>query len=856
MITLNNFLKQDVDVSSLPNKLKTAYNFTVKYIEIYGTSKAVDDAINKSIQGLNKHINNPSKPKQQTLTSPIDIFIHKAGSTFRGIPTAEIKTLLAAITRFKKDKEDWAQYNEDGDLGVFNFTEKEESALGIPENYNSKNQPKTNLLTTDNYYGELKLSEVGETILAAYEKFASKKANLKPITTGQLMLFGIDGVGSDFTKSLKQFFAKTFKGNIIVVAYPKEFLLKNGFPSAPIVIRTTTLADKVNKHQLKYAELKHLPTLINNPLMLFKSKVIEGAFNVILEKENHEGLLCCSIHLDKKINQMVVSEIASIHGRNINQLINWVNNDLLIDAQTKKIEKIFSDSGFNSPKSKNLLDLIISANINKNITNPTPTPNNLNEENNSLLGVKARKNEFWTEIHGEIKLVEMLENGMITWHDFTKGKCTGIRAKSELFKRKKEAADYFKVKSLNGVDNVNEQFNKELDLLIQGKLPKNHVFYLGDMSDILNALSVKILPIEMQANRLYRKATQKNHLFDLALLKNLPEKLNNPIMVFNSKTVEGSLVVLIELASNDNNLVVAIELNKQVFDWKKGKISIQSIRSIYPKSTITDVLNWIEKDGLLLWVSKKKALDLLVRWRSNYANATQQIKGCTNIVQNFNNPTPTPNNLNGENNNLFGLQPLGSTKKGKTYRLRGDLGQFLGEYDRNNYTIVVRGDKGAGKSRLLYQLINAFAAKQHSVAFLSLEMGLNSSITERYKNEYISKRNLKRVDITDLAPTYENLNEICKKYDVVAIDSWTKLRDITQNDFDRLQKENPGTIIICIFQSTTGKITRGGNMPEYDAGMVIQVNNGGLAECEKNRYAPTDKVYNVFTKKFEEATND
>lgn len=40
-------------------------------------------------------------------------------------------------------------------------------------------------------------------------------------------------------------------------------------------------------------------------------------------------------------------------------------------------------------------------------------------------------------------------------------------------------------------------------------------------------------------------------------------------------------------------------------------------------------------------------------------------------------------------------------------------------------------------------------------------------------------------------------------------------------------------------------------MPEYDAGTVIQVNKGGLAECEKNRYAPTDKIYDVFTKSLE-----
>ncbi len=589
MITLNNFLKHDIDVSGLPNKLKTAYNFTVKYIEIYGTSKVIDDAIKKSIRGLNKHINETSKPKQQTLTNPIDIFIHKAGSAFRGIPTSEIKTLLTAINRLKKDKEDWKQYSEDGDLGIFQFTEKEESELGIPENYNSKNQPKTSLLTSDNYFGELKLSETGETILAAYEKFASKKTNLKPITTGQLMLFGID--------------------------------------------------------------------------------------------------------------------------------------------------------------------------------------------------------------------------------------------------------------------DVNERFNKELDLLIQGKLPKNHILNLGMPSNALLSVGIPNLPIELSSSRLLSKSIQSEHPFDLSIVKNLPNLISKPLIVFTSATELNSFVVVVEITHKGKNFVIPIRIN-----WTNGEKTVNSVRSVHYRMSNMHIVNWIN-ERLHVWVNKKNTLNWLSKQRYNSADVKQLIKSATNIIQNFNNPTPTPNNLNEENNNLFGLQPLGSTKKGKTYRLRGHLGQFLGEYDRNNYTVVVRGDKGAGKSRLLYQLINAFAGKQLRIAFLSLEMSLNSSITERYKKEYISKPNLKRIDITDLAPTYEDLNAICKKYDVVAIDSWTKLRDITQGDFDKLQKENPGTIIICIFQSTTGKITRGGNMPEYDAGMVIQVNDGGLAECEKNRYAPTDKIYNVFSMKIEETIN-
>lgn len=201
---------------------------------------------------------------------------------------------------------------------------------------------------------------------------------------------------------------------------------------------------------------------------------------------------------------------------------------------------------------------------------------------------------------------------------------------------------------------------------------------------------------------------------------------------------------------------------------------------------------------------------------------------------------------------LFGFTSLNEPqKKVKTYRLNGDLGELLGEFDRTCYTIALRGDKGAGKSRLLYQIINAFASKNFSCGILSAEMDKNALISHRYRDEYINKKNLNKVDITSKSFTYDEINQICKLFDVVAIDSWTKMQGLTQVDLDRLQKENPQTIIVSIFQSTTGKVARGGNMVEYDCGTVIHVHEGGKAICEKNRYTPTDKIYNVFTQKLD-----
>ncbi len=68
----------------------------------------------------------------------------------------------------------------------------------------------------------------------------------------------------------------------------------------------------------------------------------------------------------------------------------------------------------------------------------------IKQKQHSLGGLRARKDEYWTDIKGEIKLVKLLSNGMIEYDDYFKGKVRNICMKSELFKAKADAIKYFK----------------------------------------------------------------------------------------------------------------------------------------------------------------------------------------------------------------------------------------------------------------------------------------------------------------------------------------------------------------------------------------------------------------------------
>lgn len=185
-------------------------------------------------------------------------------------------------------------------------------------------------------------------------------------------------------------------------------------------------------------------------------------------------------------------------------------------------------------------------------------------------------------------------------------------------------------------------------------------------------------------------------------------------------------------------------------------------------------------------------------------------------------------------------------------KLPGDLGKFLGEIERLQYALLLRGDKGAGKTRLTYQLMNLFASQNYSVAAFTLEIMKESDLVRRMMEAYILPENRKHISVASEAPNgIDTVREAAKYFDVVVIDSFTKL-NCPQIELDKLRNDYPNTYFIIVFQSTVAGTARGGSAAEYDAGAVLQVGSGGMAIFEKNRYATDEsqgKIYSVFDQK-------
>lgn len=184
------------------------------------------------------------------------------------------------------------------------------------------------------------------------------------------------------------------------------------------------------------------------------------------------------------------------------------------------------------------------------------------------------------------------------------------------------------------IDEVNDQFNAELQQQIEGSLPKGHIYQLGHPSEALQAAGIPNLPIELAASRLSDKSMQANHPFELSEIENLPEAIQQPLAVFRSATHIGSYVVMTEIEHQGKNYVAAIQTHRQ-----KGRLEINDIRSIYPKNN-GQIANWID-EGLLEYAETQKMVEWLSKQRSNSAEVRKLFNHATNIVNSFENPTLT-----------------------------------------------------------------------------------------------------------------------------------------------------------------------------------------------------------------------
>ena len=175
-------------------------------------------------------------------------------------------------------------------------------------------------------------------------------------------------------------------------------------------------------------------------------------------------------------------------------------------------------------------------------------------------------------------------------------------------------------------------------------------------------------------------------------------------------------------------------------------------------------------------------------------------------------------------------------KSPDSFRLPGELGNFLQDIQPFKYSIVLTGDPHAGKTELVTQIINAFCAIKKRVGWWSIEQGgMESKNTKEAIDRNITKENQKYLSVTGEAKNGINtIKEEAKFFDVIVIDSFQKL-GVPSTQFDSLRHQFPNKIWVVIFQQNGAGGTRGGVSADYDSPVLIKVHR--VDETFKNNYA-------------------
>ena len=189
------------------------------------------------------------------------------------------------------------------------------------------------------------------------------------------------------------------------------------------------------------------------------------------------------------------------------------------------------------------------------------------------------------------------------------------------------------------LEETNNRFNNELQMQIDGTLPKGHIYDLGYPSAILLSAGIENLLIELSAERIAIKASpdyRRKHHFDLPSIKDLVKAINNPIAVFKSTRQDGAKVILTDLLHNGCHFVVIMNHYTNPHS-RKEHISVNSVKSLYPKDNVADLMNWFRSgDKLIAWVDKEKALNFISTQSTNLIAGGNEIQSSTyNIVKNL-----------------------------------------------------------------------------------------------------------------------------------------------------------------------------------------------------------------------------
>ena len=395
---------------------------------------------------------------------------------------------------------------------------------------------------------------------------------------------GLDELNKRFNEELEMYKKGGLPDNHrFELGMPSAYLKSAGFPMLPISMRVSLLSKKsaLNRHPFEASDLNNLVHAIRKPIAIF-TYTKDDMRNLIVDVERDGKQFLVGVTLNYKANGIEINSVSGLFPKDSIEWLKWIQDGkaIRIDKKSKVREIIDSQRTTNTVESERIgLNLDYVTKIVENFENPA-----IREQNNNAEGDED-------------------------------------------------------VRFSDGLDEVNERFNEELDKLTEDNADKI-TLNLGFPSRLLLAGGVANRRMKLYGNKVIKK--MKKHGFNLSELRNLPEAVAYPIAVFNNLGRDGNRSILTELKTANGNFLVAIDLGKGGDD-----IDFNIVSSVFGKGK-EKVISWIEK-GHATYINKRKALDYL-HYPAPIAEtlSSPRLDTAAKIVENFENPAIREQNNNAE----------------------------------------------------------------------------------------------------------------------------------------------------------------------------------------------------------------
>ena len=383
-----------------------------------------------------------------------------------------------------------------------------------------------------------------------------------------------------------------------------------------------------------------------------------------------------------------------------------------------------------------------------------------------------------------------------------------VKALDKLAEMFSNAADNIKAKSEEvitngqknntdkGVENVkysiNKGFAKEYDNW--DKKSTGFAFKVGTTSTVLHKLGVNNKTIYWDATKI-KKIKEKHPEMTDSIIKQVPNILENPIIVMESNTVSGRLVLFGDVYDSKNNpVLVALELNPTE---KGGKsLNIIKIASAYGKDV--DLQGFINKSKILYVEPNKE--------RTHNWLSVNRLK------------LPLPSTRFGFFNNSISQNSKNvNTKNDES---SNDIKYSIGYTTDNNPVVVINDDilKGVKKSDWVKTVKNTISDKfSNGIPIKGRFIKVNRITRNEYTNSKYSKnkKNYDTVIYKDKFKTANNLDEI-----IIASTNYVN-EDLKHTRKDSFKEFARGDVLIRVGSNDySAKVivgfTKGNEMVLYD----------------------------------------